>query len=342
MEGRAPSRPMEGRAPSRPMEGRAPSRPLEGRAPALSPKRRVITLTPAGRRATVCPMNTISIAGYSFHGALADGTLDLFGYLESCRYRYQLDTADLWNGLLGNDPDRYLQPAFLAKVKAALQERGLRLVNYHADGCHVWEDDPAVRAKHAVLAERHIRAAEFLGAETVRIDTGGRDRAWTPAQFDLIVKTFRNWAARAADRGYRIGPETHWGAENYPDNMLALARAVDSKGFGILLHMGKDTAGTPDDYDRALAPLAMHTHIDAKTTFTRIDPALRILREARYAGCLGVEHHSARNEYAEVAAQLAFVRRAALALDAETAAAAAGGNPLLDPANEKAHQTSKL
>jgi hypothetical protein len=39
-----------------------------------------------------------------------------------------------------------------------------------------------------------------------------------------------------------------------------------------------------------------------------------------------------------VAAQLAFVRRAAAALDLESPAAPAG-NPLLDPKNERAHQT---
>jgi sugar phosphate isomerase/epimerase len=160
----------------------------------------------------------------------------------------------------------------------------------------------------------------------------------TPEQFELIVKTFKAWAKRAHDSGYAIGPETHWGAENYPGNMLALAKAVDSPAYGILLHMGKDTAGTPDAYDRLLAPLAIHTHIDARTTFGRVDSALRILREAGYRGCLGVEHHSAKNEYAEVAAQLAFVRRAAAALDLESPAAPAG-NPLLDPKNERAHQT---
>jgi len=287
-------------------------------------------------------MNTISIAGYSFHGALAEGTLNIFGYLESCRYRYNLDTADIWNGMLGPDPEQYLQPAFLTQVRDAMRERGLTLVNYHADGCHVWEDDPAQREKNAAMAKRHLDAAEFLSARTVRIDAGGRDRNWTTEQFDLIVKTYKAWAKRAGEKGYKIGPETHWGAENYPDSMLKLAKAVNSPAYGILLHMGKDVAGTPDDYDRQLAPLAVHTHIDANTTFNRVDSALRILRKAGYSGCLGVEHHSAKNEYAEVAAQLAFVRRSAMALDMEEAAAKPEGNPLLDPRNERAHQTKKL
>jgi sugar phosphate isomerase/epimerase len=252
----------------------------------------------------------ISIAGYSFHGALAEGTMDVFGYLEACRYRDQLDTADLWNGVLGQQPDVYLQPEFLRQVKAALHERGLTLVNYHADGCHVWEADADKRAQHAALAERHLAAAEFLGAKTVRIDTGGADRHWTAEQFDFIAARYRQWAQRAHNAGYAIGPETHWGADNHMDNQLALAKAVATPGYGILLHMGKDVDGTPDDYDRALAPYAVHTHLDQRTTYNRIDAALGHLVAAGYRGCLGVEHHSAKYELAEVAAQLALVRRA--------------------------------
>jgi len=301
-------------------------------------------LTPTAALVYIPHVRKISIAGYSFHGALAAGTMDVFGYLETCRYRYHLDTADLWCGVLGNDPELYLQPEFLRQVRDAMDERGLTLVNYHADGCHVWDDDPAVRESHASLAKRHLAAAEYLGAATVRIDTGGVDRNWTAEQFDLIASTFKTWARRAHDSGYAIGPETHWGATNYPDNMLALAAAVDSPGYGILLHLGKDTTGSPDDYDRQLAPLAIHTHIDARTTYNRIDDALAILYEAGYTGCLGVEHHSAANELIEVEAQLAFVRRSAHNLKAahrpdSEPVVAAGGNPLLDPAQEQAHQT---
>ena len=166
-------------------------------------------------------------------------------------------------------------------------------------------------------------------AKTIRIDAGGRTRHWTEPQLDVIAATYREWAQRAADHGYAIGPETHWGPENHVDGMLQLAQAVNSPGYGILLHMGKDVDGAPDDYDRALAPLAVHTHIDQTTSYTRIESALRILRDAGYRGCLGVEHHSARNEYAEVAAQLALVRRGVTLLAAEPQPAAPAGNPLL-------------
>ena len=281
-------------------------------------------------------MRNISIASFSFHGALAEGTLDVFGYLEACRYRYHLDTADIWNGLLGPDVEVQLDEARLRKVRRAMDERDLVCVNYHADGCHPWEDDAEVRAKHKSLAYRHLKAAEILGAKTVRIDTGGQGRNWTDEQFDFIAQSFRDMAKVAADAGYKIGPETHWGSTNYPDNMLKLHAAVNSPAYGILLHMGKDTWTSPDDYDRALAPIAVHTHIDQRTCYERLDSALAILREAGYQGALGVEHHTGKNELAEVEAQIGLVRRA---LSHERSGRPEGykGNPLLDPVNERAH-----
>jgi sugar phosphate isomerase/epimerase len=273
-----------------------------------------------------------SIASFSFHGALADGSVNIFTYLEACRFRYHLDTADIWSGLLGADLEKTLSEPFLKQVRRAMDDRGLECVNYHADGCHPWEDDASARQRHLALAERHIHAGELLGARTIRIDTGGRDRTWTDEQFDYIVPVYQRWAGRAHAAGYTIGPETHWGATNHPDNMLKLARAVNSPGYGILLHMGKDTAASPDEYDRLLAPIAVHTHIDQKTTYARVDSALKILVDAGYRGVLGIEHHTGKNELAEVEAQLALVRRS-VALQG-TPAPTYKGNPLLHPRDE--------
>lgn len=278
----------------------------------------------------------ISIASFSFHGALADGTVDVFTYLEACRYRYHLNTADIWNGLLGADVEVQLDEMRLKKVRRAMDERDLVCVNYHADGCHPWEDDAVTREKHRELAHRHLRAAEILGAQTVRIDTGGREREWTSEEFDTIVDAFKEFSDVAKKSGFKVGPETHWGSTNYPDNMLKLYEAVNSPSYGILLHMGKDTWTSPNEYDRALAPIAIHTHIDQKTCYERAEDALNILIDAGYKGALGVEHHSGKNEFAEVEAQIGLIRRALSHLRSGRPDGY-NGNPLLDPVNESAH-----
>jgi hypothetical protein len=271
---------------------------------------------------------SISIASFAFHGAVAAGTIDIFGYLEACRYRYHLNTADIWNGLLGSDVEMQLNVERLKKVRQAMDDRDLVCVNYHADGCHPWDPDPSVRERHSALADRHLFAAEILGAQTVRIDPGGPDRTWSDEEFDFIVAAYKKYATRAANAGYRVGPETHWGTANYPDEMLRLHSAVDMSSYGILLHMGKDTWTSQDDYDRALAPIAIHTHIDQRTCYERAETALTILLEAGYTGALGVEHHSGKNEFAEVEAQIGLVRRA-LSHIREGRPGAYAGNPLL-------------
>ena len=261
----------------------------------------------------------ISIASYSFHGLRGAGMMDVFGYLESCKQRYGLDAADFWNGILGSDEKVYLQPDFLRKVKEALAERELVLANYHADGCHVWEDDPAARERNYQSALAHLKAAADLGAKTVRIDAGGKGNVWTKEQFDLIVKRQLEYAKFGAAHGFRVGPESHWGPELVPDNMERLAKAVNHPGFGILMHIGHWEQATEEEGDRRLAPWTVHTHVDARITKTRLEPAMRSLLAAGYQGYWGVEHHTGQNEYAEVACQLAEVRRVLQKLRLEAA-----------------------
>jgi hypothetical protein len=94
--------------------------------------------------------------------------------------------------------------------------------------------------------------------------------------------------------------------------MEAIARAVDHPSYGILLHIGHWEDGDPDAGDSRLARCAVHTHLDAETTRTRsrLAEKMQLLLDAGYTGCWGVEHHSAQNEYAEIAIQIAAVRGA--------------------------------
>lgn len=239
----------------------------------------------------------ISIASYAFHGLLKEGCMNLFGYLESCRYRYNINTADIWNGMLTGIEEDYLR-----KVKAALDERDLALVNLCVDGPHIWEDDPDTREKHHTDSLEFLKAAQYLGARTIRIDAGGKGDAFTDEQFEFIVKRYQEYAQRAYDNGFKVGPENHWGPEVVPETMRRICQAVDHPGFGVLLHF------RGNEGDAVIAPWAMHTHISWDITENHLDQSLGMLRQMGYQGCWGVEHHTGQNEYAEVAVQLARVQ----------------------------------
>ncbi|MCD6291003.1 MAG: sugar phosphate isomerase/epimerase [Anaerolineae bacterium] len=245
----------------------------------------------------------ISVASYSFHGLLREGQMDLFGYLESVKYRYGLDAADIWNGMLLSTDEEYLR-----KVKDALDERELVLVNLCVDGAHLWDPDPAIRERNRQNALAHLRAAEILGAKTVRIDIGGRSSEMTEEQFDWVVQGYQAYAQRAYDNGYRVGPENHFGPALVPENMKRIYEAVDNPGFGFLLHIGHWVEGRVDEGDRLLAPWAFHTHISWDIAMRCLSEKMTMMRDAGYDGYWGVEHHTGRNEYTEVAIQVAMVR----------------------------------
>ena len=251
---------------------------------------------------------TVSIATYAYHGLLETGEMNVFGCMETVRFRHDLRAIDIWNGFT---PDEVaFDPAFQQKVRRGLIERDLVHANYCVDGCHVWWDAPDDRAAARETAFKQLQAGVAMGARTIRIDCGGEGTEWTDEQFDTIATTMQAFAQFGHDHGIRVGPESHWGPELVPDNMERLARAVDHPGFGILIHVGHWENASADEGDRRLAPWCMHTHVDAANTDTRLAEAIEILCATGYDGYWGVEHHTGRNEYAEVAYQVAAVQRA--------------------------------
>ena len=124
----------------------------------------------------------VSVLSYSFRGLLMAGKMDVFGYLETCKYRYGLSAADIWNGFLVSTDDDYIQ-----KVREALDERELELADLCVDKAAVWDDDPSVKQQNHHNAVAALRAARILGARFVRIDAGSRAENWTDDQFEHIV-----------------------------------------------------------------------------------------------------------------------------------------------------------
>jgi hypothetical protein len=244
----------------------------------------------------------VSVASYSFHGLLKAGAIDLFGYLESCRYRYHLQTADIWNGMMTS-----IDREYLILVKKALEERELELVNLCVDGPHIWEDDKNLREKHHAEGLAYLKAAEYLGARTIRIDAGGKGDAFSDEQFDIIVERYREYAQVAFDGGFRVGPENHWGPEVVPETMVKICQAVNHPGFGVLLHFRGNSG------DGLIAPWAMHTHVSWDIVENHLQESLDLVKDTGYQGCLGVEHHSSKDEYANVAIQLSKVQKQLIA-----------------------------
>ncbi|MCR4907057.1 MAG: sugar phosphate isomerase/epimerase [Clostridiales bacterium] len=242
------------------------------------------------------------VASYSFHGMLGEGTCDVFRYLDLLRFRYHVRYADIWTGFLPT-----LDDGFLGKVRAALDRNELTLANLCVDGPHVWMDDPDAREAHKKQMLDMLRAAEKLGAKTVRVDFGGTDGHTMPEEaFEYIVKTYREYASISADRGMKIGPENHWGWDRVPEYLEKVAAAVDSPAYGHLYHL-RNFYDEPERGEAYAISKAMHTHIHANSMPYAKD-VIRRLANRGYEGVYSVEHHSGHLEPERVDWQLATVR----------------------------------
>ena len=260
----------------------------------------------------------VSCLSYSFHGLVGQGMMDIFHYFETCRYRYGLDAADLWNGMFTSTEDAYIN-----KVHRALEERQLVIPNIAVDEGHLLASGNEDPAKLRATQDRYMQIAKRLGVGFIRLDAGpymtnGRkeEDGWTTQEFDFIVRRYKELSQFAYDNGFMVGAENHWGPEKVWVHMEKLIKAVDHPGFGICVHFGGWTAKSPetreadnDAADRAAAKYICHTHFPWDVCESpKLPEKMALLRDAGYKGYYSAEHHSAQNEYNLTEVQIAKIR----------------------------------
>ena len=249
-------------------------------------------------------IKNISVASYSFNSLLTEGMMDTFGYLESMRYRYNLATADIWNGFVKD-----MSYDDVKKIRKAMDERGIFLANLCCDWAHPWSANPDELKVQHEMADKMLRFAEIMGAKTVRIDLGVREDEITDAQFNYVAEKFAQYAKFGAQAGFVVGPENHWGASRRLDVQLRMHKEISSPNYGMLLHLGNwnlRDGETADSNDLAAASIAVHTHIDYEHALNAHE-VLPALKNAGYKGVWGVEHHKNVSVYNGVAAHLAMI-----------------------------------
>jgi sugar phosphate isomerase/epimerase len=271
----------------------------------------------------------ISIGGFSFHRLFQSGKQDIFKYITDCK-DLGATQLDPWNAQLapirsaddvikaGRDPQHARltaqDDAYLARVKQAAEAASLPFGCIAVDGAHVYEADPAARQANRILADRWLEVAQILGAKQVRIDAGGPQDLPDPV-FEILVREYRALVARGRKKGIEILMENHWGPSVIPENVARIMAAVE--GLGLLL----DTHNwAPDMREKGwdlCARYARSTHIKTfafdehgNEPSVDIPRAIRILVEAGYDGCWGIEScPSDGDEYGGARKTVALIRR---------------------------------
>jgi sugar phosphate isomerase/epimerase len=252
-------------------------------------------------------MTAYSIGAWSFHALFNTGKMDLFGYLESIKYRYRLNHADIWGGMLLSTEDSYIK-----SIQETLDEKELSVACLNVDGAQVWHDDPAIREKNYQEALLYLDIARRWGVQAIRIDMGINSLEMTNEQLDFCVKRYKEYAQFAQDHGFRVGPQTHQPASQAPQNLKRINDELSSPGFGIVLNVSRWMVDK-EKGDEIVAPFTMHAQFDrAFVDFSgpELLQKVQVLRKGGYQGSWSLEFRGGVNEYLEVEHDLLTLRRA--------------------------------
>lgn len=254
--------------------------------------------------------NDFSIISYSFRNSFETGRMDLHGYMQFC--------AD--NGFTRLDPWMlHLEPGlederWLARVKESAGDLGLPFGCIAVDGGHIYEKEPEEREKTRRVRERWLDVAEYLGADTIRIDAGGPEDMPNEV-FEDIVAGYAELIPRARERGLGVVVENHWGPTKHPANVVRLLKSVD--GLGLLFDTGNWADGEAERGWELCAKYATMTHIKTRSfdsagneTSANLSRAIELLRAASYRGPWGIESTPEdEDERRSAISSIAFVKR---------------------------------
>ena len=273
----------------------------------------------------------IGICSFSFHRLLADGKQDIFQYIEDCK-ALGCTQLEPWNAHLaelksnddvshvGRKPGQFqhltaADTDYIARVRQAADKAGLPFGCIAVDGAHIYEPSEEARQANRERAYKWLDIAHQLGASQIRIDAGGPEDMPDDV-FAIIREGYRDLIDRAAPMGIEIVVENHWGPTVIPDNVIKLLEGID--GLGLLLDMHNWKPELRAEGRRVCAPYATATHIktfdfDAdgnEISEEDVPTAIRLLLEAGYKGCWGIESVPKNGEEIEAARKtIALLKR---------------------------------
>lgn len=182
-------------------------------------------------------------------------------------------------------------------VRQKAAERGLAISGTGIRN-HFASADPVVRQEGIQLAKQWIDVAAKLGAPVIRLFAGampaGYENKWEEVM-RWMVPCFQACADYAQTKGIRIGIQNHADALSTAEQTLALLKAINHPGVGLIVDTGSFTTADPYKEIEMTAPYAVNWQVkerlhgegtDRKTDILRV---MRIIRASGYKGFVPVE-----------------------------------------------------
>lgn len=274
------------------------------------------------------PLFRISLAQWSLHKRLFDGTLDNLDFPAFARNECGIDAVEYVNQFF---MDKASDRSYLAALKQRCDDHGVRSVLIMCDReGNLGDPEVAARTRAVENHYKWVEAAAFLGCHSIRVNAASIGSY--QEQHDYAVDGLRRLSRFAAGHGLNVIVENHGGLSSNGRWLASVLGAVGEPNIGSLPDFGNFRINKDEEYDRyqgvtELMPFARGVSaksygFDAAGNETKIDyrRMLRIVLQAGYRGHVGVEWEGAEpDEVAGVRLTRALLERLRDELAAEFA-----------------------
>ena len=246
----------------------------------------------------------ISLAEWSLHRALQGGKINNLDFPRIARKEFDIDAIEFVDQFFA---DKAKDQGYLRDLKGRADGEGVvcHLIMIDTNG-PLGATDKAKREAAVAKTREWIDAAKFLECKMVRVNAYGEgDGKDNPDELrDRVAESCSTLADYAAQAGLDVVIENHGGLSSNAAWLASVMKAVNKPNFGTLPDFGNfDENQNRYDSVEALMPSAKAVSAKAQkftgyglvsdTDFFRM---MRIVRDAGYKGCVGIESPPDRAE----------------------------------------------
>lgn len=249
--------------------------------------------TPAGG-----PLFKISLAQWSLHRALRDGTLDNLDFAKAAKETYGIGAVEYVNSFF---KAKAKDVKYLDQMKQRADDVGVKSLLIMCDG-EGRLGDPDEKKRMAAIENHYkwVDAAKTLGCHSIRVNAGSGGSY--EEQQERAADGLRRLTEYAADREMNVIVENHGGLSSNGAWLAGVMKRVDHERCGTLPDFGNFNLGGGKEYDRykgvkelmpyAKAVSAKSHDFDDEGNETRTDykRMLKIVLDAEYHGYVGIEY----------------------------------------------------
>jgi sugar phosphate isomerase/epimerase len=244
----------------------------------------------------------ISLAEWSLHRALFEGSLDHLDFARTARKTFSIEAVEYVNQFF---KDKAKDQKYLAEMKKRASDLGVRSVLIMIDDEGALGDLDEARRKQAV--ENHykwVEAARFLGCHSIRVNA--QSQGSFEDQLERAADGLRRLTEFGAEHQINVIVENHGGMSSNGVWLASVIKKVNHTRCGTLPDFGNFNLGNGQQYDRykgvqELMPFAKgvsakSNDFDEQGNEIRIDyrRMMKIVLDAGYRGHVGIEYSGDR------------------------------------------------